>query len=264
MSLNRRDFLHLVGAGSVAAVLPAAMDSPRPADSRPPTSRGRAARFRAVAFDAFPILDPRPVAARAEMLFPNRGSELMAAWRTRQFEYTWLRSLGRRYADFWQVTDSALQFAAASLRLPLTSAARSQLMQLYLELPAWPDVLPALTRLRNAGLQLGFLSNFTPAMLAAGVRNAGLGTLMTHVLSTDAVQSYKPDPRAYQLGVDTFGRPREEILFAAFAGWDAAGAKWFGYPTFWVNRLGAAPEELGVAPDAMGRGLTELVDFALG
>lgn len=136
-------------------------------------------------------------------------------------------------------------------------------MQAYLELPAWPDALPALDKLRSAGLQLAFLSNFTPAMLAAGVRSARLGTLMRHLLSTDAARTYKPDPRAYQLGPDAFGMNRNEILFAAFAGWDAAGGKWFGYPTFWVNRLGAAPEELGAAPDGTGRGLDELVNFAL-
>jgi 2-haloacid dehalogenase len=82
-----------------------------------------------------------------------------------------------------------------------------------------------------------------------------------HALSTDSIRVYKPDPRAYQMAVDAFGLGREEIGFAAFAGWDVAGAKWFGYPTFWVNRLNAPVEELGVAPDATGATLTDLVAF---
>jgi hypothetical protein len=54
---------------------------------------------------------------------------------------------------------------------------------------------------------------------------------------------------------------REEILFVAYAGWDAAGAKWFGYPTFWVNRLHLPAEQFDVTPDATGTNLDDLVTF---
>jgi len=73
------------------------------------------------------------------------------------------------------------------------------------------------------------------------------------------VRTFKPDPRAYQLGLDTLRLPRDQIVFAAFAGWDAAGAKAFGYRTFWVNRQNQPPEELGVLPDATGATLNDLV-----
>lgn len=63
------------------------------------------------------------------------------------------------------------------------------------------------------------------------------------------------------MAIDTLKLKREEILFVPFAGWDAAGAKWFGYPTFWVNRLGSPMEELGVAPDAAGKDLNALLKF---
>jgi 2-haloacid dehalogenase len=66
------------------------------------------------------------------------------------------------------------------------------------------------------------------------------------------------------MGVDAFKLKKEEIAFAAFAGWDAAGARWFGYPTFWVNRSNAAVEELGAAPDGIGSGLGDLAKFVLG
>ena len=52
-----------------------------------------------------------------------------------------------------------------------------------------------------------------------------------------------------------------EIMFVAFAGWDAAGAKWFGYPTFWNNRQGAAQEMLDAKPDGVGSTLTDLALF---
>ena len=98
-------------------------------------------------------------------------------------------------------------------------------------------------------------------MLAANIKSAGLDGMFEHVLSTDQARTYKPDPRGYQLAIDALKLKREEILFAAFAGWDAAGAKLFGYPTFWVNRLRLPMEELDAVPDASGDNLSQLVQF---
>lgn len=221
------------------------------------------APIRAVLFDAFPIFDPRPVGAVAQALFADQGAALLAAWRSRQFEYTWLRATGRQYRDFWGVTDDALTSAARSLRIELTSAQRAQLTGAYLTLKAWPDVPAALARLRAAGVRVGLLSNFTLTMLEANLASADLRGAFQYVLSTDQARTYKPAPEAYQLGVSATGFRREEIAFAAFAGWDANGAEWFGYPTVWVNRAESALEELGGAPDAIGVGLDAVVEFAL-
>ncbi|HEX3878255.1 MAG TPA: haloacid dehalogenase type II [Bryobacteraceae bacterium] len=217
--------------------------------------------MKAIAFDAFAVLDPRPVFALAEKLFPAKGAELAAAWRTRQFEYTWLRTVSGRYADFWRVTEDALAFAAKTLKLDLTSDQRARLMDAYLAIRCWPEAPAALHTLKDAGVRLAFLSNMTQKMLEAGVRNSGLEHVFDDVLSTDRVSAFKPDPRAYQMGIDVFGVKREEILFAAFAGWDAAGAKSFGYPTFWVNRLNQPAEELGVSADGSGATLDDLVRY---
>jgi 2-haloacid dehalogenase len=245
-------------AGSVAAGLAGAH-----ATSHAASGSTRARPYKAIAFDAFPIFDPRPIFKLAETLFPGKGAELSNAWRTRQFEYQWLRALGGRYADFSTATEEGLVFAAKTTQLDLTADKRDQLMQAYLQLKAWPDVPATLKRLQDAGIRLAFLSNMTRRMLEANMRHAGLDGLFEQVLSTDQVRSYKPDPKAYELGVKTLGLKREEILFAAFAGWDVAGAKWYGYPTFWVNRLGSPPEALGVMADAAGPGLDDLERFAL-
>lgn len=251
MTLDRREFLQLSAAGLVAS-----RTLPRSAALL--AERGK---YRAVAFDAFPIFDPRPVFALAEGLFPGRGAELSSVWRARQFEYQWLRALGHQYADFLQTTEDALVFAAKQLQLELSPDARSQLVQAYMKLEAWPDVRPTLSALKDAGLRLSFLSNMTAAMLQAGIKNAELDGYFEHVLSTDARRTYKPDPLAYEMAVDAFKLKREEIVFVSFAGWDASGAKWFGYPTVWVNRLDAPVEELGVVPDAVGRDLSVLMKF---
>ena len=251
MFVNRRDFVTLAAGGAVAAI------TGMPAD-------GAQTKIKAVAFDGFPIIDPRPVFAKVEELFPGRGLKLGDAWRTRQFEYTRLRTLGGHYADFWQVTEESLVHAAKALAIDLPTGQREQLMQTWLTLKAWPDVAPALQALKAAGIRIAFLSNLTDSMLDAAVKNSRLEGFFEPHLSTDRVRAFKPDPRAYQMGLDAFKLGKEEIAFAAFAGWDAAGAKWFGYPTFWVNRLNAPVEELGVAPDGMGSGLGDFVKFMLG
>jgi 2-haloacid dehalogenase len=252
MDESRRQFLALTaGTLAAAALAPRALAAGRP-------------KIKAVAFDGFPVIDPRPIAARAEALFPGKGAELMTAWRTRQFEYSWLRTLGRRYADFWETTKDALTYAASSMKVALPAEKRDDLMHAYLELKAWPDVPAVLEALKKAGVRMAFLSNFTARMLDAALNNSGLAGYFEPHLSTDRVQAFKPDPRAYQMAIDAFRLERGEIAFAASAGWDATGAKWFGYRTLWVNRMGAPPEELGVAPDAVGADLTALVELVGG
>ena len=161
---------------------------------------------------------------------------------------------------FWQVTHDALLYAAHKTNVNLSSEQSQQLMNAYLALKAWPDVLPALATLKKSEYRLALLSNFTPpcsmrASIAPGSRE------FSSTLSTDQAKTFKPDPRAYQLGTDSLKLKKEEILFVAFAGWDAAGAKAFGYPTYWVNRLKQPPEELGDRPDATGTALPALVEY---
>ena len=250
-TLNRRDFVNLVGAGAGAAAL----------SGEPVIAAVPGAKIKAIAFDGLAVFDVRPVATLAERVFPGRGEEMSALWRTRQFEYTWLRTVGRQYADFWQVTEEALVFSCKALKLELTRADSDRLMQSYLELKAWPDAPAALKELKASGLRMAFLSNFTAAMLDQAVKNSGLEGIFADHLSTDRVRAFKPDPQAYRMAMSAFGLRKEEIAFAAFGGWDAVGAKWFGYPTFWVNRAHAAAEELGTVPEGVGKDLNDLAIF---
>ena len=219
--------------------------------------------IKALAIDGLTTFDTRPVSMLAESIFPGRGAELSQAWRTRQFEYTWLRTLMGSYADFRKVTDEALVFATQQLHLELRAEHRQQLTEAFFALKAWPDVLPAFTALHNAGVRLSFLANFTDQVLRAGMKNSDLTDLMEQRLSTDRVRAYKPHPRAYQMGPDAFGLPLEQIAFAAFGGWDVAGAKAFGYSTFWVNRGRQPNEGLGFVADAEGSTFEALVPWIL-
>jgi len=246
--MDRRRFLQITAASSICLGL-------NPARAATP--------IKAIAFDGFVIFDPKSIAVLAEGLFPSKGAELISAWRIKQFEYSWLRNSMRRYADFWTVTSEALACAARLAKLDLSKEKRDQLMNGFLDMKAYPDVQPAIQALSAAGIRLGFLSNLTEGMMEANIKSAGLEGRFEQLLSTDRVQAYKPDPGAYQMGIDAFRLPKQEILFAAFAGWDAAGAKSFGYETFWTNRLNLPVEELGAEPDAIGGSAAELVKFAI-
>jgi 2-haloacid dehalogenase len=169
--------------------------------------------------------------------------------------------VGNQYADFWQVTEDALHYAATSMKLSLTDDQRTKLMDIYRTLPVWPDVPDRLADVRRRGIRMAFLSDFTAAMLDANLELAKLREFFEPHLTTDRVRAYKPSPRAYQMGCDAFGLRREEIAFAAFGAWDAVGAKWFGYPTVWVNRANVPAEELGAHPDVVTPDLSGLIEF---
>ena len=247
--LGRRRILQLAAASATAFSTAAFAEA-----TLPPV--------KAIGFDGFVIFDPAPISAVAEELFPGTGNQLNILWRIRQFEYCWLRTLNGRYADFWTVTQDALLYAAAATGVELTPDRRDRLMQAWLTLKIYPDVLPGLHALRNAGIRLTFVSNLTERMLQALIAANGLGDLFEQPLSTDRVHAFKPDPRAYRMAIDAFSLRRDEIVFAAFGGWDAAGAKSFGYRTYWANRLKLPTEELDTKPDAVGDGLPGLVRFA--
>ncbi len=146
--------------------------------------------------------------------------------------------------------------------LDLTSEKSDGLMQAWLGVKAWPDAFPALTDMKRQGLRLAILANPTMRMLDAWIANSRLEGRFEPHPSTDRVRAFKPDPRAYRMGVDGFGIDRRRILFAAFGGWDVAGAKRFGYPVFWVNRAGTPAEEWGVSADGAGDNLIDLAGFA--
>jgi 2-haloacid dehalogenase len=253
MTTTRRALLAMAGTAIASHVVTGGV-------SAAPQAR-KTGKIKAVAFDAFTAFDPRSVAAAVEENLPGKGGELIATWRTRQFEYCWLRTLNRTYVDFWQVTEEALVFALKAARIDLKPDVRASLMDAWLQLKPWPDSVAALRAMRDAGIRLAYVANFTPKMLKVNTGNAGAAGLFEHFLSTDAVKAFKPDPRAYHMAETAFRLPRENITFAVFGGWDAAGAKSFGLNTFWVNRLDASLEELGIRPDAMGGTLTELAGY---
>jgi 2-haloacid dehalogenase len=218
--------------------------------------------IQAVAFDAFPIFNPERAFAIVRGLVPDHR-DLPGLWFQKVFSDTWLRTSARRYVGFEEILAESLEYAAASASAPLSSAAAAEILAAFSALDVWPDVHDRLRQLKAAGLRLVFLSNMSEAMLRANMQRNGIEGLFEAALSTDSVRAFKPAPEAYAMATQKLGLAKEEILFAPFAAWDAAGAAWFGYPTAWVNRAQQRAEP--GAPDVrVGADLGVVVDAARG
>jgi 2-haloacid dehalogenase len=219
------------------------------------------ATVRAVVFDAYgTLLDFASAAEREGDTLGERWRALADLWRRKQLEYTWLRSLMRRHVDFWQVTGEALDFALQSLGIH-DPALRKRLMDLYLQLDAYPDARGALLALREQGLRLAVLSNGSTGMLDAGIRNARLDDLLDVVLSVEEVGIYKPSPEVYGLAARQLDLLPGEVGFVSANAWDAHGAGAFGFRVAWCNRSGQPPERLPGAPEIEVRSLSDLPAF---
>lgn len=211
-------------------------------------------------FDAYGTLfDVHSVLGRCEEVFPGHGSDLTSLWRSKQLQYTWLRSLMGKYEDFWRITRDGLVYACRSLDLDATQQQIDYLVQAYLSLSPFPEIATALDALGHVSWSI--LSNGTPTMLESAVRNAGLEGRFQHVLSVDEVRIYKPSPVVYQLAEKRLGIQRDQIGFVSSNCWDVAGAKAFGFQTYWLNRENAPLEMLGFQPDGVVRSATELASM---
>jgi 2-haloacid dehalogenase len=213
---------------------------------------------KACVFDAYGTLFDFASAARGcRDLLGERIDTLTALWRDKQLQYTWLRALQGRHADFWQVTGDALDFALETLAID-KPALRDRLMKLYLTLDAFPEVPDVLTRLKRARLRTAILSNGSPMMLDAAVSAAGLKPLLDAVLSVEEVGVYKPHPKVYQLADDRLEVPAAAIAFQSSNAWDAYAASAFGMQVVWCNRYGQRPERLPGKPNRTVKSLAEL------
>jgi 2-haloacid dehalogenase len=200
--------------------------------------------IKAVVFDAYGTLyDVQSVADITEETFPGYGEIITQVWRIKQLEYTWLRSLMRQYRDFSVVTRDALAYTLKCLGLEYDEASFARIMEKYLHLDLYPDAMLALEAM--AEKKLAILSNGSPDMLNALVRNSGLRPILDAVISVDAKGIFKPSPDVYALIESTLKIAPAEVLFVSSNPWDACAAKSFGLNVAWIERV--TPEAMALA-----------------
>jgi 2-haloacid dehalogenase len=194
------------------------------------------------------------------------GSDAVAfseLWRQKQIEYTWTLTLAGRYAEFWTLTQQALDYCFE--RFPsVDRKLRSALLDAYFKLDAYPDALHVLRELKGRSQRTAILTNGSPAMVGAAVEAAGLKGQLDAVLSVDAVKMFKPRPETYALVTKEFSCSPSDVVFVSSNRWDAFGATAFGFRTIWVNRSKAPDEYPGFAPAAVVANLTGLLSANVG
>jgi len=214
--------------------------------------------IKACVFDAYGTLfDVHSAVGKYDKRLGDVSEQVSGIWRTKQLEYTWLRSLMKKHADFWQVTQDALDYALDVFDIT-DKQLRNDLISAYLELECYPEVPDTLAKLKDSGRQIAILSNGSPAMLEAVVKSSGLEDLVQTILSVEMVGIFKPDPTVYQLAVDRLGVTAAEIVFMSANAWDAVGATAFGLRVAWINRFAQRPERLPFQPDVEIKTLAEL------
>ena len=203
----------------------------------------------ACVFDAYGTLfNVAAAASQCRDALGDKADELSAIWRTRQLEYTWLRSLMDEYVEFWQVTGDGLDYALAVLGID-DAALRERLMEIYMRLDAYPEVKDVLTTLKGGGMKTAILSNGSPKMLASAVENAAINDVLDDVFSVDSIGIFKPHPSVYQMAVDGLNVEAGRICFMSSNAWDAAAAANFGFRVVWVNRFGQPRERIPGQPE---------------
>ena len=217
--------------------------------------------IKALVFDLYGTLfDVHSVAALCDRIYPGQGAAISATWRQKQLEYTWLRSLMGKYADFEKATLDALHFTCKQLVLPIDDATSLLLCSEYLRIKPYAEVPSALQQLRSQGLPLAILSNGSRHSIHSVVTTAGLANEFEHLISVDEVQIFKPHPSVYKLAQEKMGLRKDEILFVSCNAWDAIGAGYFGYPVCWINRGDKIFDELGRTPDFIARDMADLAE----
>lgn len=214
----------------------------------------------ACVFDAYGTLfDVDSVTKGAQDALGKNWKNISEIWRAKQLQYTWLRGLTGSYVDFWKVTRDALEFALATQRIYSPSLV-DRLMLHYLSISAYEEVPASLAALKANGLKLAILSNGSPSMLYAAVKNSGIETYFDAILSVDEVGVFKPHPDVYALAPASLAVPIENTCFISSNGWDAYCAKAFGFQVLWCNRFAQPPENIPSLPDGEIPHLSGLLD----
>jgi 2-haloacid dehalogenase len=216
--------------------------------------------IKGICFDAYGTLfDISSIDEALEQVCGAQARQVGELWRRKQVEYTWLRTLMGRYADFYEVTKDALRYALLATGAALSPEAELGLMQAYYRIKTHPEVSEALSRLHGR-YRLAILSNANPSMLERAVAHNDLEDYFEDLISADELQLYKPSPAIYQLPERKWGQASWNFLFVSSNTWDVAGAAACGLQVAWVKRGPAIPEQLGLYPELTVNDLLELAE----
>jgi len=191
----------------------------------------------AVGFDVYgTLVDPLALAEPLQALVGEQAVQFAGLWRTKQLEYSFRRGLMRRYVDFDICTRQALHYTQQALRCELPESDQGRLLEAYLYLPVFPEVVASLSALKIQGHRLMAFSNGVEASIRALLANAGVLPHLEDVVSVDDLRTFKPDPEVYAYLARRTGRAPAETWLVSSNAWDVIGAKAVGLRAVWVKR----------------------------
>ena len=210
---------------------------------------GDSNKIRACVFDVYgTLLDFNSAIKKLRDKIGPQSEQLSALWRSKQLEYSWLRTLMGKHTDFDQITADALDFSLSTLSIK-DKDLRNDLLALFHKLEPFPEVHKILKELKNGKLGVVILSNGTPRTLRASLQQAGVDFHFDEIYSIETVGKFKPHPDVYRIPCDGLGLEPKNIAFISANSWDIAGAASFGLKTIWVNRSGSKNEVLNFDPN---------------
>ena len=217
--------------------------------------------IKACVFDAYgTLLDFNSAVAAYQDQVGDFAADVSELWRRKQLEYTWLRSLMRRYKDFWHVTGDALDYALETYGIN-DAGLRDNLLEAHRTLSPYPEVPKMLRALKEAGTTTAILSNGSPQMLVDAVESAEIKNSLDYLFSVEEVGIFKPAPDVYQIASSRLGLPADSVLFMSSNAWDIHGASTFGFRCVWINRGKAPHERLPNGPIKVLETLEPLPEF---
>ncbi len=214
----------------------------------------------ACVFDAYGTLfDVNSAAAKCKEKLGDKWENFANAWRTTQLEYTWLRSLMKKYKNFWKITEDSLDHTMATFNI--NKNMRKELLNLYKELSPYPEVKECLDALKSKKIKIAILSNGTPDLLKELVESNNIQSYFDNIISVEDVKIYKPDPKVYELPIKKYNCKPKNICFLSSNTWDVSGGGVFGYNAVWVNRFNKMFDKLGYNPQYIINNLSQLLEL---
>jgi len=167
---------------------------------------------------------------------------VLREWFGQLVMYSMAATLAEHYVDFFALGQGVLRMLADIYRVDITDDDVGRLRAQMSTMPAHPDVIEALTALRDNGFRLITLTN---SPHRSGVRtpleNAGLAELFEQQFSVESCRAFKPSPSVYRYVCEQLGVAPAECMMVAAHVWDTLGAQNVGFGAALITRPGNPP-----------------------
>lgn len=206
------------------------------------------------------LLDITTLEPLFERLFGD--ANLMREWFAQLILYSQTMTLSELYIPFGELGVGALKMIAHIHGIRIANSDVAELKNRMTSMPAYTDVIPALTRLRDAGFRLVTLTNSPPSDSPTPLEKAGLSEFFDHHFSVESVSRFKPAPETYQMVAKKLSVDTSELCLVACHLWDVIGAQAAGCRGAFVARpYNAIIEAPNVPkPDLIASDLTALAE----